>query len=99
VNLSEIITRTKDLVGEKEAAELFSVVLETLQANRSNCNDIVGEKEAAAILGVTTGTLQVWRSTGRYAIPFIKVGRLVKYRRSVLEEWLDSRTRLSGATE
>ena len=59
---------------------------------------LVDEKEAAAILGVTPGTLQVWRSTGRYEIPFIKVGRLVKYRRSVLESWLESRTRLSGAT-
>ena len=99
MTLSEIITRTKDLVGEKEAAELFSVVLESLQANRNNCNDLVGEKEAAAILGVTPGTLQVWRSTGRYGIPFVKVGRLVKYRRSALEDWLESRTRVSGATK
>ena len=60
---------------------------------------LVGEKEAAEILGVTPGTLQVWRSTGRYAIPFIKVGRLVKYRPDVLEIWLESRTHLSGATE
>lgn len=60
---------------------------------------LVGEKEAAEILGVTPGTLQVWRSTGRYAIPFIKVGRLVKYRPSALEDWLEARTRLSGATE
>lgn len=97
MNLSEIITRTKDLVGEKGAEELFSSVLENLQAHRNN--DLVGEKEAAAILGVTPGTLQVWRSTGRYAIPFIKVGRLVKYRRSVLESWIDSRTRVTGATE
>lgn len=97
MTLSEIITRTKDLVGEKEAAELFSAVLENLQPPRNN--DLVGEKAAAEILGVTPGTLQVWRSTGRYSIPFVKVGRLVKYRRSVLESWIESRTRVSGATE
>ena len=62
-------------------------------------NGLVGEKEAAEILGVTPGTLQVWRSTGRYGIPFIKVGRLVRYRLSVLQGWLASRTRESGATQ
>ena len=29
-------------------------------------------------------------------IPFIKVGRLVRYRRSDLEAWLESRTQNSG---
>jgi hypothetical protein len=41
----------------------------------------------------------VWRSTGRYSIPFIKVGRKVRYRRSDLEGWLVTRTRSNGATE
>lgn len=67
--------------------------------NGRSRTDLVGEKEAAEILGVTPGTLQVWRSTGRYAIPFVKVGRLVKYRASNLESWIQSRTRVSGATE
>jgi predicted site-specific integrase-resolvase len=62
-------------------------------------DDLVEEKVAAKILGVTPGTLQVWRSTGRYALPFVKVGRLVRYRPSVLKRWLESRTRVSGATE
>lgn len=66
---------------------------------RSHTDSLVGEKEAAEILGVTPGTLQVWRSTGRYAIPFVKVGRLVKYRTSNLQSWIESRTRVSGATE
>lgn len=69
---------------------------ETLQTPIQS--ELVDEKQAAGILGVTPGTLQVWRSTGRYAIPFLKVGRLVKYRRSALEAWLESRTRSSGAT-
>lgn len=49
--------------------------------------------ETAEYIGVTEKTLAVWRCTGRYAIPFIKVGRLVKYRRSALDTFLDSRTR------
>ena len=71
----------------------------TLSQTTHETKKLLGEKEAAEILGVTPGTLQVWRSTGRYAIPFIKVGRLVKYRPDVLEIWLESRTHLSGATE
>ena len=48
--------------------------------------------EAAAYIGVTENTLSVWRCVGRYNIPFIKVGRLVKYRKSALESFLVSRT-------
>ena len=47
---------------------------------------------AAEYLGVTPRTLTVWRCTKRYAIPYIKVGRLVKYRREELDRWLESRT-------
>ena len=38
------------------------------------------DKQAAQILGVKTSTLAVWRSTGRYNLPYVKVGRLVRYR-------------------
>lgn len=48
--------------------------------------------EAAKYLGVTVCTLSVWRCVGRYNIPFIKVGRLVKYRKSALDAFLDRRT-------
>ncbi len=48
--------------------------------------------EAAAYIGVTENTLSVWRCVGRYNIPFIKVGRLVKYRKSALDTFLDMRT-------
>ncbi|PXX07517.1 helix-turn-helix protein [Nitrosomonas ureae] len=48
--------------------------------------------ETANYIGVTEKTLAVWRCTGRYNIPFIKVGRLVKYRKSALDTFLVSRT-------
>lgn len=49
--------------------------------------------EAAAYLGLAENTLPVWRCVGRYDIPFIKVGRLVKYRKSALDAFLERRTR------
>lgn len=60
--------------------------------------DLLDEKQAAEILAVSPGTLSVWRSTGRYSIPFIKVGFAVRYSKKSLEIWLESRTRSSGAT-
>lgn len=60
--------------------------------------DLLDEKQAAEFLGVAPGTLSVWRSRGRHALPFVKVGHLVRYRRDALETWLESRTRANGAT-
>ncbi|MBD3619663.1 MAG: helix-turn-helix domain-containing protein [Chromatiales bacterium] len=48
--------------------------------------------EVAEILGVSTGTLMVWRSTGRYNLPFVKVGGRVRYRRADVEHFINSRT-------
>ena len=55
-------------------------------------DEILGNTDAAEYIGVTPRTLEVWRCTKRYQIPFIKVGRLVKYRKSALDNFLDSRT-------
>jgi excisionase family DNA binding protein len=48
-------------------------------------------EEAARFLGVTAGTLAVWRCLRRYALPFVKVGRIVKYDEADLREWIESR--------
>jgi excisionase family DNA binding protein len=60
--------------------------------------ELLDEKQAASHLTLSPGTLAVWRSTGRYALPFLKVGRMVRYRRSDLDAWLEARARLSGTT-
>lgn len=53
--------------------------------------DLLPPPEAAHLLGVTVGTMEVWRCTRRYALPYVKMGRLVKYRRSDLLAFIDSR--------
>ena len=70
----------------------------TLQNIVQSSKELLDERAAAAVLDVTAGTLSVWRSTGRYAIPFIIVGRNVRYRRAELTAWLDTRYREAGAT-
>ena len=53
---------------------------------------LLDDVQAAAFINVSPKTLPVWRSTGRYAIPYIKIGRKVRYRVEDLRAWLDSRT-------
>lgn len=55
--------------------------------------ELLTPREAAALLRTTTDTLAVWRSTGRHAIPFLKIGRSVRYRRADLLRWLEERAR------
>lgn len=55
----------------------------------------VNEGDAAIILGVKPTTLANWRCTGRYNLPFIKSGRLVRYRVVDLATWI-ARRRLGG---
>jgi excisionase family DNA binding protein len=56
------------------------------------------EQQAAEYLNVSPGTLSVWRSTGRHGLPFVKVGRNVRYRQIDLDKWINDRVRETGAT-
>ena len=49
------------------------------QGFSSNLKKLLTRKETADLLGVSVGTLAVWVSCKRYPLPYIKVGRLVKY--------------------
>ena len=71
---------------------------ETLGNALKRANDLLSEQEAADFLQLSPGTLSVWRSTGRYALPFAKIGSRIRYRQNDLQAWLDSRVRANGAT-
>lgn len=62
-------------------------------ATATPSSDLLPPAEAAPYIGVQEQTLAVWRSTGRYNLEFIKVGRLVKYRRASLDDFLARNTR------
>jgi predicted site-specific integrase-resolvase len=49
--------------------------------------------QAAEFLCVSPHTLAVWRSTGRYDLPYIKTGRLVRYKHTDLISFIENRTR------
>lgn len=53
--------------------------------------------QAAEYLGISPTTLSIWRCTKRYAIPYIRVGNRIRYRKEDLDAWLASRA--VGATQ
>ncbi len=55
-------------------------------------NDLLTPEEAARFLNVRPNTLAIWRSTGRYNLPFVRVGRLVRYRLDDLLEFAERRS-------
>jgi len=50
---------------------------------------LLNVKQASAILGIDPHTLYQWIS--EHKIPFIKIGRLVKFKASMLEDWIQKR--------
>ena len=45
--------------------------------------ELMTEVEAAAYIRVMPNTMSVWRSARRYDIPYLKIGRLVRYRENL----------------
>ncbi len=52
---------------------------------------LVDQAAAAEILQVKPNTLTNWRCTKRYSIPYIKIGRCVRYRVSDLLAFVERR--------
>lgn len=55
---------------------------------------LLNSKQAAVILGLENHhTLEVWRSVKRYPeLEYVRIGRKVKYRLSVLERFIERNT-------
>lgn len=52
-------------------------------------HELLGIEEAAAYLGIKRSTLYGWVHYRK--IPFIKIGRLVKFRSETLKQWVEER--------
>ena len=55
-------------------------------------NNLLTTKEAADFLGIPARTLENWRCNQRYDLPYIKIGRLIRYRIADLENWVQVHT-------
>lgn len=57
--------------------------------------DLLTPDQVASALGLSLRTLAAWRSSRRGGLPWVKVGRLVRYRRQDLTAWLESQLHTS----
>lgn len=55
-------------------------------------SNLLEPSETAAILGTTTGVLAVWRTTKRYPLSWVKIGRKVMYRPEDVQAFIEHRT-------
>jgi len=70
--------------------------MEQTQPGRTGtANALLTEDEAAAFLKVQPATLATWRVRGRPHLPFVQVGRCVRYRQEDITAFIASHTRRS----
>jgi excisionase family DNA binding protein len=55
-------------------------------------SDLRSREEAAEYLSIKPQTLAAWATSGRYGLPFVRVGRKVRYRLADLDAFLERRT-------
>ena len=67
--------------------------------NRSNSSTLKSRQEAASYLNIKPNTLAVWGSSGRYDLPFVKIGRRVMYRLEDLDAFIARNTVSGGAIQ
>lgn len=60
--------------------------------NEPSIHRLLSRREAAEFLGVKEVTLAIWKTTKRYNLPVVKVGRLAKYRYGDLLEFVGRQT-------
>lgn len=53
-------------------------------------NIIVDTSEASILLKTPEKSLIKWRSTGEHNLPYVKIGRNVRYRTADLRKWIDA---------
>jgi excisionase family DNA binding protein len=57
-----------------------------------NAPELLSSDQAAEYIGIAPVSLRIWRSTKRHPLPYLKVGGLVKYRRTDLDRYLEQVT-------
>jgi excisionase family DNA binding protein len=51
---------------------------------------LLTRKEAAEYLGCTEGTLATWKCSKRYPLPYVKIGRNIRYRLVDLQDFVEN---------
>ena len=81
----------------KKSSEHESLLPLLLNHADSHPNALVNRSVAALLIGLKPTTLEVWASTGRSDLPYVKCGRMVRYKLGDIAAYLDRRTRKQTA--
>jgi excisionase family DNA binding protein len=54
-------------------------------------SELLTTKEAARVLHCSAGTLAFWRWEGELDLPYVRIGRAIRYHRQDLEEFIRRR--------
>ena len=60
---------------------------------------LLTQREAASVLRLSERTLERWRVSGKVNLPYVKLGRSVRYTLEGVERCVASRTRASTSEE
>ena len=77
---------------------LYNICL-TLDGVAVEKREYMSTQAAAVCMGLKPQTLSAWRCSGRYRLPFLKVGRKVLYKKIDVDIWMRSRTRTMTSSE
>ncbi|MBF0371032.1 MAG: helix-turn-helix domain-containing protein [Magnetococcales bacterium] len=64
----------------------------TTQPSRRKLAKLYSPQQAADILGVEVTTLANWRCSKRYRLPFVRIGRKIKYPEDGVLAFIEERT-------
>lgn len=91
-NSNEFLVKAKLKATTKSQPRLEAEDKSKYLPQSEDYSELLTNEEAANYLGITPNSLEVWRCTKRYKLPYIRVGRLIKYRKFDLNNFLKSRT-------
>ena len=58
---------------------------------QATSNNMLTVKQAAEYLGIKPGTLNVWRCTKAVGVPYVQVGKCVRYKVQDLDDFIARR--------
>ena len=65
--------------------------MQAVRKNTSGVKNLLTTSEAAKFLSIPARTLENWRCNQRYDLPYVKLGRIIRYRMADLENWVQGR--------
>lgn len=75
--------------GKSMATKQLESLSERIQDDDED--KLLTENQTADLMTIQPQTLSVWRTTKRYDLPYVKIGRAVRYRRSDVMAFIESR--------